>query len=130
MSVPAKQAALTLEQRRAADAWQCAQEAQSKGYVNLAKGLPALIMNSGLLQVMAFLEEKGGSESQKHCRVLGQHLRSWLHARFPLVPAEFRGFMEAMMGADAATFREVTAEAFAWLRWVRQIAPVVAKGPG
>jgi CRISPR-associated protein Cmr5 len=127
MSSPAKQPPMTLEQRRAADAWQRAQGTTS-GYVNLAKGLPALIMNSGLLQVMAFLEEKGGSASQAHCRTLGQHLRDWLHQRFPAVPADFRGFMEALMRADPATFREVTAEAFAWLRWVRQVAPVASKG--
>lgn len=121
--------AQTLEQLRAADAW-----ARSQGctddYVNLAKGLPALIMNSGLMQVMAFLQEKGGSRnsSQRHCADLAEHLRSWLHRRFPkeLPSAEFAPFMKSLMECqDATTFRLVTAEAFAWLRWVRQVAPAV-----
>jgi CRISPR-associated protein Cmr5 len=115
---------LTLEQRRASDAWQRAQ-GQKSGYVNLAKGLPALIMNSGLLQVMAFLQEKGNSPSQAHCQELGKHLREWLHARFPTIPVNFPDFMKALMAADPATYREVTAEAFAWLRWVRQLAPTI-----
>ena len=48
----------TLEQQRAQDAWQvCAH--YSKEHVNAAKALPALIMNSGLMQVLAFCHEKG-----------------------------------------------------------------------
>ena len=81
-ATPTNTAPLTLDQQRAADAWRCAQaQSQSKDYVNLAKGLPALIMNSGLLQVMAFLQEKGSKESQHHCSVVGSDMRSWLHRR-------------------------------------------------
>jgi CRISPR/Cas system CMR-associated protein Cmr5 small subunit len=42
------------------------------------KWLPALIMNNGLMQGMAFLHEKGQKVSQKHCAFLGQQLRAWL----------------------------------------------------
>jgi CRISPR-associated protein Cmr5 len=115
-------APLTLDQQRVADAWQCAQKNQTKEYANLAKGLPALIMNSGLLQVMAFLQEKGDSENQRHCRVLGADLRAWLSRRFPDVPSEFRAFMEAVMKADPRTFQAATVESLAWLRWLRQLA--------
>ena len=55
---------LTLEQQRAQDAWKKADEGigrHGKDYVNDAKGLPALIMNSGLMQVMAFLLGGGGA---------------------------------------------------------------------
>lgn len=45
-AAPQNPAPLTLDQRRAADAWRCAQ-GKGKDYANLAKGLPALIMNSG-----------------------------------------------------------------------------------
>jgi V/A-type H+-transporting ATPase subunit I len=54
---------LTLEQKRAAHAWSKAGEGVARhptDYVNDAKGLPALIMNSGLMQVMAYLQGKGG----------------------------------------------------------------------
>ena len=49
----------TLEQRRAQNAWDVCADYTEK-HVNFAKGLPALIMNSGLMQVLAFCHEKGG----------------------------------------------------------------------
>lgn len=118
--------AITLEQLRAADAWKQSQ-GRDKEYVNLAKGLPALIMNSGLMQVMAFLHEKGRKASQAHCEVLGQHLRTWLMARFPkdILKDDFKSFMEALMKAEPGTYQHITAEAYAWLRWVRQVAAAV-----
>lgn len=111
----------TLEQQRAQDAWDRCQR-YSKDHVNLAKGLPALIMNSGLMQVMAFLKDKGGRDSQRHCDDVARDLRSWLHRRFPDIPESFEGFMEALLGADPRRFQAVTTEAFAWLKWLRQMA--------
>ncbi len=120
--------AVTLEQQRAADAWKKAQGCE-KDYVNLAKGLPALIMNTGLMQVMAFLHEKGSKNSQRHCAVLGDHLRGWLQLRFPqqIKSADFPAFMDALMKAEPRTFQQITAEAYAWLRWMRQIAAAVTR---
>jgi CRISPR-associated protein Cmr5 len=126
-ATPAATGPLTLDQQRAADAWQCAQKHQTEDYANLAKGLPALIMNSGLLQVLAFLKEKGsGAVSQRHCALLGDDLRAWLHRRFPEVPVQFEGFMEALMKADSRKFQEITAESLAWLRWLRQLAAALS----
>ena len=126
-ATPTNTAPLTLDQQRAADAWRCAQaQSQSKDYVNLAKGLPALIMNSGLLQVMAFLQEKGSKESQHHCSVVGSDMRAWLHRRFPEVPEDFPGFMKFLMtSVDPSKFQAITAESLAWLRWLRQLAAAV-----
>jgi CRISPR-associated protein Cmr5 len=125
-ATPTNTAPLTLDQQRAADAWQCAQaQSQSKEYVNLAKGLPALIMNSGLLQVMAFLEEKG--PKQQHCSVVARDLRAWLRRRFPEVPEDFDGFMRALMNADSSKFQAITAESLAWLRWLRQLAAAISR---
>jgi CRISPR-associated protein Cmr5 len=125
-ATPTNTAPLTLDQQRAADAWQCAQaQSQSTEYVNLAKGLPALIMNSGLLQVMAFLEEKG--PKQQHCSVVARDLRAWLRRRFPEVPEDFAGFMRALMNADSSKFQAITAESLAWLRWLRQLAAAISR---
>ena len=125
-ATPTNTAPLTLDQQRAADAWRCAQaQSQSKEYVNLAKGLPALIMNSGLLQVMAFLEEKG--PKQQHCSVVARDLRAWLRRRFAEVPEDFAGFMRALMNADSSKFQAITAESLAWLRWLRQLAAAVSR---
>ena len=110
---------LPLEQRRARHAWQKAQEgvkAHGSDYVNTAKALPALIMNSGLMQVMAFCHDKGG----RHEKV-AEHLRDWLHITCD-TPQKFVPFMEEMMQADAAKFQRINAEAFAWLKWLRQMA--------
>lgn len=116
--------AQTMEQKRAADAWARSQGC-SKAYQNLAKSVPALIMNSGLMQVLAFLHEKGGKESQRHCRDLGDHLCDWLRRQFPQVlpSSEFAAVMQALMKADPDQFQQITAESFAWLRWARQMAP-------
>lgn len=114
----------TLEQQRAADAWRCA-EGRTEPYTKLAKGLPALIMNSGLMQTLAFLETKS---CNGHHAELGKQLRRWLSERcFPREAHsdEFAPFMQALMNAEPRTFQQVTAEALAWLRWVRQIAPAV-----
>ncbi len=119
--------AQTMEQKRAADAWARCQGCSSE-YQNLAKGLPALIMNSGLMQVIAFLHEKGNKNPQ--CRELGEHLRDWLRRQFPqaLPRAEFADFMQALMKAEPRSFQHITAEAFAWLRWTRQMAPAARVG--
>ena len=128
---------LPLEQQRAASAWECAKRETSAGnadaYVKLAKGLPALIMNSGLMQVLAFLHEKGGKDRTRHCGTLGTDLREWLirrHGAALRCPAgaDFSKFMDALMKAEPVTFRVVTAEAFAWLRWIRQVGPAAANG--
>lgn len=109
----------TLEQQRAQDAWnKCA--GYTKEHVNIAKGLPALIMNSGLMQVLAFCHEKKNANE-----LVAQHLRTWLQGRFPrLIPsANFEPFMQSLMGiVNPNDYQAITAEAFAWLRWMRQMA--------
>ena len=108
----------TLEQQRAQDAWD-----KSAGYaqehVNIAKGLPALIMNSGLMQVLAYCHEKGGANE-----VVAQHLRTWLNQRFNGVNHDtgFELLMQVLMNADSRDYQAITAEAFAWLKWLRQMA--------
>ena len=109
----------TLEQLRAQDAWKCSQGFQSEE-VNIAKSLPALIMNSGLMQVLAFCHEKNGAHEE-----VATHLRRWLSERRTGKSADpgFEQFMKNLFVADPADFQEITAEAFAWLRWLRQMAP-------
>lgn len=128
MNSPQRQ---TLEQQRAAHAWAvCMARSRATGtsetdqasfdaYGKAAKGLPALIINSGLMQVLAFLEDKKGDQA-----CLGADLRDWLKTSTGL-PADFIDCMDALHGADPATFRRVHEEALAWLRWVRQFAPAL-----
>ncbi|WP_420177187.1 type III-B CRISPR module-associated protein Cmr5 [Kerstersia gyiorum] len=109
----------TLEQQRAQHAWDCCAQYQ-KEHVNAAKALPALIMNSGLLQVLAFCHEKGKAQA-----LVADHLRDWLAGRFPDTFNHGKGFpafMQALMQASPAQYQAINAEAFAWLKWLRQMA--------
>ena len=108
----------TLEQQRAQNAWQAC-ERYRKDHVNAAKALPALIMNSGLMQVLAFCHEKGKAQAD-----VASHLRAWLAGRFPrsFKNGEFGSFMQALMQASPADYQAINAEAFAWLKWLRQMA--------
>lgn len=109
----------TLEQLRAQNAWDVC-ERYSKEHVNAAKALPALIMNSGLMQVLAFCHEKGKTQAE-----VATHLRTWLASRFKDTfkqGADFSAFMQALMQASPANYQAINAEAFAWLKWLRQMA--------
>jgi CRISPR-associated protein Cmr5 len=109
---------LTLEQQRAQDAWKKAGHYNEK-HRNFAKGMPALIMNSGLMQVMAFCHEKGDEYE-----AIAKDLRQWLNKRFKGIDQDpgFEALMEELLRTDPRTFQMITAEAFAWLRWLRQMA--------
>src|SRR5690606_22896161 len=97
-------------------------------YVKLAKGLPALIMNSGIMQVVAFLHEKSLDSKTKqpkpndHHTRIGSDFRAALNKEFPAIPADFSGFMNAMMQVNPRDYQAIHAEAFAWLKWLRQLA--------
>ena len=110
----------TLEQQRAQNAWNASASYQSD-HVNAAKGLPALIMNSGLMQVLAFCHGKKGKAQSD----VADHLRAWLEGRFKDTfkqGAGFSAFMQALMQANPADYQAINAEAFAWLKWLRQMA--------
>ncbi len=68
----------SLDQQRAAYAWECVQGCNGD-YTNLAKAAPALIMNNGLMQALAFYQSKG----KPHHLALNKHTQEWLKARFP-----------------------------------------------
>lgn len=123
MNTTTKTALLTLEQKRAQDAWdQCVN--YGKDEVNIAKGLPALIMNSGLMQVLAFCHDKGKANEQ-----VAAHLRTWLNLRFNGVGRDpgFEMFMQSLLKATPADYQAITTEAFAWLRWMRQMSSARVK---
>ncbi len=106
----------TLEQRRATDAWEVAGRLRSREHRNFAKGLPALIMNSGLMQVLAFCHDKGEEAEE-----IAAELRRWLHHRFNGGTQDpgFETFMQQLMQSDPRQYPMITTEAFAWLKWLR-----------
>lgn len=119
---------MTLEQQRSQAAWAMAQEgvaAAEKKYVNLAKAAPALIMNNGLMQMLAFLESKG----ERHHSVLASQLRRWIMQRNggPDRDPGFKFLMDQMLRPDfdSAQYRQATEEALLLLRWIRQFAAAI-----
>jgi len=114
-------AATTLDQQRAAHAWQCAtQRAGFEGYKELAEGAPALLMGSGLMAALAYWQ----SRDKEHASALVKDLLSWL-AKRQMLPADFEQAMSAMTGTDATQYMALTDEVLALLRWLRQFVKAV-----
>lgn len=110
----------SLEQQRAAYAWEKVQDCNSD-YMNLAKAAPALIMNNGLMQTLAYYQDKG----KDHHVALSKHLREWLKHRFPeqFSGGEYPAIMQGLFTTPNASFyRQATEETLALLRWIRQFA--------
>lgn len=120
----------TLEQERAAYAFKRATRASQlsgktpQKYKRLAKGLPQMIMVSGLMPVMAFLQNKG----EPHHLQLYDDVALWLadHGKsnrsIPLAT-----LMGEFTSADSGRYRELTTETLNMLRWLRQLASAVIK---
>lgn len=116
---------MTLDQKRADYAWQKTEDATHfiDRYTIVAKSTASLIMNSGLMQTLAFLKSKNSDE---HKAVLS-HLLKWLDIRFPTlketgnVPT-FDVVMQGLFRADSASYMQLTSETMALLRWIRQFA--------
>lgn len=114
---------ITLEQQRAQFAWQCAQQGvQIAGdeYRNLAKAAPALIMNNGLMQTLAFYQDK----DKYHHRELAAQLRRWIMKRAGGNDQDpgFQPMMNLLLHAQPDQYRQATDEALRILRWIRQFA--------
>ena len=117
---------VNLDQQRAAYAWQCVQCCNGD-YTNLAKAAPALIMTNGLMQTLAYYQEKG----KNHHLALSKHLREWLKCRFKqqINDSDFSAIMQALFNtADASFYRQTTEESLALLRWIRQFAAAKTGG--
>lgn len=125
---------LTLDQQRAKYAWEKAEEAAQhriiEEYTNLAKSVASLIMNSGLMQTLAFLQAKKDDQHE----VLKAHLCKWLGRTlggtkvtetdtFPHEQAaDFQHVMTALYNSKSDLYMRATSETMALLRWVRQLA--------
>jgi CRISPR-associated protein Cmr5 len=118
----------SLDQQRAAYAWEMVQKCNpnyKKEYSNIAKGAPALIMNNGLMQTLAFYADKDKSEKDNPHRALNKHIIGWLAPRFKVQNETFDAMMQFLHGdASSQQYRHATQEALALLRWIRQFAAI------
>ena len=116
----------SLDQQRAAYAWEKVQGCNSD-YTNLAKAAPALIMNNGLMQALAFYQDKG----KDHHLALSKHIREWLKVRFntQFTGSQYTEIMQGLFGCQEPCFyQQATDEVLALLRWIRQFAAAKTGG--
>jgi CRISPR-associated protein Cmr5 len=146
----------TLDQKRAEYAWQVVSsvakdlldrkddtkakkqaEKLISDYTSVAKGAPVLIMGSGLMQTLAFLQAKAnpkkGIPEQPHVLLL-VNLIAWLGpmltipvAQVPTTHDEVKAAFDKAMKRlyeepDSQIYRRATDESLALLRWIRQFA--------
>jgi len=122
--------AQTLDQQRAALAWGYATAGMAqhgKDYKGLAKGAPALIMNSGLMPTLAFYAGKGAAAQQLldqlicgiSSRLLGQKLSGGQGIRL------FPEFMKKLQTGSSHDYLRCTDEALEQLKWIRQFVDAV-----
>ena len=124
--------AQTLDQQRAAYAWEAVKRAQQAlpkfgDYKNLAKGAPALIMGNGLMPALAFY----ASRKKDPASALNEAINGWLAKRFAAdaafkpAPKSYPDVMERLLKAPSAFYMQATDESLAMLRWLRQFADAV-----
>lgn len=129
-----------LDQKRAALAWTYACDGMKqhvKEYKGLAKGAPALIMNSGLMSVLAFYNGKGSDENGRTTRdkpagLLLVHLMKGLSERlaFSPQPHDFASFMTHLQRQSSGDYVRSTDEALQLLKWIRQFVDAVPQQGG
>ncbi|MDR7420773.1 MAG: type III-B CRISPR module-associated protein Cmr5 [Armatimonadota bacterium] len=105
----------TLDQERAAYAWaklvSCTGE-----YVNLVKGAPALVMGNGLMQALAYYQDKSNDGRQ-----LVKHIGQWLKQRGLTSGDDFESVMRSLHESDALKYMHATTETLELLKWIKQI---------
>lgn len=113
---------LSLEQQRAAHAWDAAQDAhqleppQRRAFAREVRRLPARIQAGGLGQALAALHTADPAE-EAGVRHLLATLDKWLARAVPPFDAEDRLLARVVQG-DAAFQRVATAEVQAYLAWL------------
>jgi CRISPR-associated protein Cmr5 len=124
----------TLEQMRAAAAWECVREVKGRSYEKeyraLATSAPADIQSNGLGQTLAFWNAKGKPESggdNAHAQLL-KHTQAWLCRRLSLAE-NIKILQWITEDADTNGYRRATAEAMVFLGWVKRFAEAELKEP-
>lgn len=122
----------TLDQQRATLAWGYAKDGMTqhgKEYKGLAKGAPALIMNSGLMPTLAFYA--GKSRAAQHLMddlIRGMSKRLGAQDLKPGQGAVlFPHFMQMLQKSESRDYLRYTDEALELLKWIRQFVDAVGE---
>lgn len=120
----------SLEQERANAAWICVNQVKGqtyeKDYAGLAKSAPAEVQANGLGQVLAFWRAKGYDKGEAkdgganaHYQIL-QHVSSWIRNRLNISSNNILEWI--VREATTDDYRRATAEAMAFLFWLKRFA--------
>lgn len=125
----------TIEQRRAAHAWQTIQEVRAvegaaADFAGHAKKLPMRIRAAGLGQALAFVAAKGKlgtpGDVKPGPRQLLADLGGWVlderGLRGDSKPNDPQALIREIQNRDAAFLKRATLEAMGWLAWVNRFA--------
>lgn len=120
---PSKQQ--TLQQERAASAWENVQDIAGrpfkKDYGSLVRGFAAMIQGNGLGPALAFLKAKGkGQDDKAHTRLFN-HISGWTLPRLG-DGNNGRDLLEALLSCNSTEYRIATAEALAYVNWLKRFA--------
>ncbi|MDH7482692.1 MAG: type III-B CRISPR module-associated protein Cmr5 [Armatimonadota bacterium] len=111
----------SLEQERAKGAWSKVKEVAkdrdiAEEYAQLAKSAPADIQSNGLGQTLAFWRAKKGGHHKK----LGEHVSEWVMNQMNQPGKDLLDWI--VNEATTNDYRRATAEAIAFLNWVKRFA--------
>lgn len=112
-----------LEQIRAINAAKAAPSigTGNEGGRTVAKKVPAQIIQNGFLGALAFAIENKGSGYENTFKAILVHLKS-AKLDHGLPCDDLQSFLNALCEKDASTLRAVTAEALAYLNYLRRFA--------
>ena len=133
----------SLEQKRAKLAWSQVEKIEGKSgtyqkqYRARARGLPAMIMTSGLGQTLAFLLSKNepGQREPNADGAVALHLAEWLLSKdspLPWPKAGGRGQPEALLcliqERSSIEYRQAAREALEFATWLKRFASARLQG--
>lgn len=99
-------------------------DVRGEGGGDVVRGLPALIVNNGLLATLAFAKSKGGGHEN-----LMKEIGHYLSFPAPQGPGVLKsvsnldGFITELINGNSALLRLATAEALAYLAYLKRFAP-------
>jgi CRISPR-associated protein Cmr5 len=117
----------SLEQKRAAQAWDAVSHVKGQDYdakyQSLAANAPADVQSNGLGQTLAFWQAKGKAEH----KAIYQAVAGWVTSQVKTSPG---GDLLKWIVKDATTdeYRRATAEAIAFLTWLKRFAEAELRG--
>lgn len=119
----------TIEQQRAASAWEVIKPVKAqpsddlkKKYSGLARSMPAMIQNAGLGQALAFLRAKDKGKKSTAEWLFYCHLSAWVKEQNPAHEIGENALLEWLIQQTSEQYRQVTAEIIGYLRWLKRFA--------